>query len=268
MQRLIPHAFRRLSSIPGATRFARDSSYCVVRPGVRALSQPARDWWGLGNEDMLARNAEAPTSMNLVPMVLEQTARGERVFDIYSRLLKEHIIILNGPISDQMASLIVAQLLFLEAENPKRPVSLYINSPGGVVSAGMAIYDTMQYVAPPIATLCIGQACSMASLLLAAGEPGSRRALPNARIMIHQPSGGASGQASDIAIHANEILQLRKRLNTMYATHTGQPVEEIASRMERDHFMNAGEARHFGIIDEVVHPRETPDGGTKPDAVA
>ncbi|PXF46670.1 ATP-dependent Clp protease proteolytic subunit [Gracilariopsis chorda] len=191
----------------------------------------------------------------LVPMVLEQTPRGERVFDIYSRLLKEHIICLNGPINDSMASLVVAQLLFLEAENPSRPISMYINSPGGVVTAGLAIYDTMQYVAPDIATLCVGQACSMASLLLAAGASGQRRALPNARVMIHQPSGGAQGQASDIAIHATEILNLRKRLNDIYVKHTGRDLKEVESRMERDHFMSAEEATQFGLIDEVVHPR-------------
>ena len=188
-------------------------------------------------------------------MVLEQSPRGERVYDIYSRLLKERIIILNGPISDQMSSLVIAQLLYLEAENPSRAISMYINSPGGVVSSGLAIYDTMEYVAPPVATLCIGQACSMASLLLAAGTPGHRRALPNARVMIHQPSGGASGQASDIAIHANEILHLRSRLHDIYAQHTKQSVKEISQRMERDHFMSATEARRFGIIDHVVTPR-------------
>lgn len=188
-------------------------------------------------------------------MVLEQTARGERVFDIYSRLLKEHIICINGPIDDATASVTVAQLLFLEAENPSRPISIYINSPGGVVTSGLAIYDTMQYVAPPISTFCIGQACSMASMLLAAGTSGERRSLPNARVMIHQPSGGAQGQASDIAIHATEILNLRKRLNLIYSHHTGRTVSEIERRMERDHFLSAEEARQFGIIDHVVHPR-------------
>lgn len=196
----------------------------------------------------------SPTAA-LVPMVLEQTPRGERVFDIYSRLLKEHIICLNGPITDETASVAVAQLLFLEAENPSRPISIYINSPGGVVSAGLAIYDTMQYVAPDISTFCIGQACSMASLLLAAGAPGERRALPNSRVMIHQPSGGAQGQASDIAIHASEILSLRKRLNALYVAHTHRALDDVERRMERDHFMSAEEARNFGIIDEVVLPR-------------
>ncbi|KAI0560363.1 ATP-dependent Clp protease proteolytic subunit [Gracilaria domingensis] len=201
------------------------------------------------------QTARLATQSTLVPMVLEQTPRGERVFDIYSRLLKEHIICLNGPINDSMASLVVAQLLFLEAENPSRTISMYINSPGGVVTAGLAIYDTMQYVTPDIATLCVGQACSMASLLLAAGTPGERRALPNARVMIHQPSGGAQGQASDIAIHATEILNLRKRLNGIYVKHTARSLKEIETRMERDHFMSAEEANQFGLIDEVVHPR-------------
>lgn len=188
-------------------------------------------------------------------MVLEQTPRGERVFDIYSRLLKEHIICINGPINDASSSVTVAQLLFLEAENPSRSISLYINSPGGVVTSGLAVYDTMQYIAPPISTFCIGQACSMASLLLAAGAPGQRRSLPNSRIMIHQPSGGAQGQASDIAIHATEILNLRKRLNDIYSVHSGRPLSDVERSMERDHFMSAEEARDFGIIDEVVHPR-------------
>lgn len=192
----------------------------------------------------------------LVPMVLEQTPRGERVFDIYSRLLKEHIICVNGPINDSMASLIVAQLLFLESENPSRRISMYINSPGGVVSSGLAIYDTMEYISANVSTLCIGQACSMASLLLAAGTTGERRALPNSRVMIHQPSGGAQGQASDIAIHATEILNLRKRLNGIYVHHTGRLLREVETRMERDHFMSAEEALNFGLVDEVVHPRE------------
>lgn len=208
------------------------------------------------------RNRNSEPRGNLVPMVLEQTPRGERVFDIYSRLLKEHIICVNGPVDDTMSSLVVAQLLFLESENPDRNIHMYINSPGGVVSAGLAIYDTMQYVQPQISTLCIGQACSMASLLLAAGTPGERRALPNSRIMIHQPSGGTSGQASDIAIHANEILQLRQRLNTIYASHTGRGIDEIAKRMERDHFMSSKEAKAFGLIDEVINkrPREVENG--------
>lgn len=195
------------------------------------------------------------TSMTMVPMVLEKTARGERVYDIYSRLLKEHIVMLNGPVNDSMASIIVAQLLFLEAEDAQRPISLYINSPGGVVTAGMAIYDTMNYIRSPVQTVCVGQACSMASLLLAAGESGMRKALPNARIMLHQPSGGAQGQASDIAIHAQEILNTRRRLNDIYARHTNKPIEQIAATVERDCFMSAHEAQAFGLIDEVVDPR-------------
>lgn len=189
-------------------------------------------------------------------MVVESTRTGERAYDIYSRLLKEHIVFINGPINDAMSSTVIAQLLFLESENSDRPISLYINSPGGVVTAGLAIYDTMQFVSSPISTLCIGQACSMASLLLAAGEPGERRALPNARIMLHQPSGGAQGQASDIEIHANEILALRKRLNGIYAEHTKQDIGVIGERLERDHFMSPDDALGFGVIDEVVQKRK------------
>lgn len=192
----------------------------------------------------------------LIPMVLEQTPRGERVFDIYSRLLKERIICLNGTITDDVASLTVAQLLFLEAENPEKKVYMYINSPGGSVTAGLAVYDTMQYISPPVSTICLGQACSMASLLLAAGEKGERRSLPNTRIMIHQPSGGATGPASDISIHANEILYLRKRLNELYAHHTGQDIAVIESKMERDHFMSADDALKFGMLDEVIVRRD------------
>eukprot|EP00871_Galdieria_phlegrea_P005721 jgi/Galph1/636/GphlegSOOS_G5344.1 len=192
----------------------------------------------------------------LIPMVLEQTSRGERVFDIYSRLLKERIICLNGSVTDDVASLVVAQLLFLEAENPEKKVYMYINSPGGSVTAGLAIYDTMQYITPAVATICLGQACSMASLLLAAGEKGERRSLPNSRIMIHQPSGGATGPASDISIHANEILFLRRRLNELYSYHTGQELSVIEGKMERDHFMSADEALKFGILDEVIMRRD------------
>jgi len=196
------------------------------------------------------------TYMNtLVPMVVEQTNRGERSYDIYSRLLKERIVFLTGPVHDGVASLITAQLLFLEAENPKKEISFYINSPGGVVTSGLAIYDTMQYVRPPISTLCVGQAASMGSLLLTAGEKGSRFALPNARIMIHQPSGGAQGQATDIEIQAREIISLRARLNDMYVKHTGQPLEAIESGVERDNFMNPEEALEFGLIDSVVDKR-------------
>lgn len=194
----------------------------------------------------------------LVPMVVEQTNRGERSYDIYSRLLKERIIFMVGPVNDAMASLVTAQLLFLEAENPNKEISLYINSPGGLVTSGLAIYDTMQYIRPKISTLCIGQAASMGSLLLAAGEKGMRFCLPNARVMIHQPSGGFQGQASDIEIHAKEILDLRSRLNAIYAKHTGQDVEKIDSAMERDRFMTPAEAKTFGLVDEVVDRRPEP----------
>ncbi|MBN9497693.1 MAG: ATP-dependent Clp endopeptidase proteolytic subunit ClpP [Alphaproteobacteria bacterium] len=191
----------------------------------------------------------------LVPMVIEQTARGERAFDIYSRLLKERIIFMVGPVNDGIASLICAQLLFLESENPKKDISLYINSPGGVVTSGLAMYDTMQYIRPDVATVCIGQASSMGSLLLAAGAKGKRFSLPNSRIMVHQPSGGAQGQATDIEIQAREILSLRKRLNEIYVRHTGQPLEAIEQALERDRFMNPEEAKAFGLIDEVVVQR-------------
>ncbi|KAG1362803.1 ATP-dependent Clp protease proteolytic subunit 2, mitochondrial [Cocos nucifera] len=194
-------------------------------------------------------------SYGLVPMVIEHTSRGERAYDIFSRLLKERIVCINGAISDDIASVVVAQLLFLESENPSKPVHLYINSPGGEVTAGLAIYDTIQYIRSPVTTLCIGQAASMGSLLLTAGAPGERRALPNARVMIHQPSGGASGQASDVAIHAQEILKLRERLNSIYAKHTGQPVQRIEQCMERDMFMTPEEAKDFGLVDEVIEHR-------------
>jgi ATP-dependent Clp protease protease subunit len=191
----------------------------------------------------------------LVPMVVEQTARGERAYDIYSRLLKERIIFLTGPVYDQMSALICAQLLFLESENPAKDIAFYINSPGGVVSAGLAIYDTMQYVRCPVSTVCIGQAASMGSLLLCAGAKGKRYALPNARVMVHQPSGGAQGQAADIEIQAREILTLRSRLNDIYNRHTGQPIEAIEAKLERDSYMSAEEARVFGLVDEVVESR-------------
>jgi ATP-dependent Clp protease protease subunit len=197
-----------------------------------------------------------PEQMNmLVPMVIEQTARGERAFDIYSRLLKERIIFMTGPVNDVVSSLICAQLLFLESENPKKDISFYINSPGGVVTSGLAIYDTMQYIRPDIATVCVGQAASMGSLLLAAGAKGKRFSLPNARIMVHQPSGGAQGQATDIEIQAREILSLRKRLNEIYVRHTGQPLEAIEQALERDKFLSPEDAKAFGIIDEVVTSR-------------
>ena len=192
---------------------------------------------------------------NLIPMVVETTNRGERAYDIYSRLLKERIIFITGPIEDHGASVVCAQLLFLEAENPSKDISLYINSPGGVVTSGMAIYDTMRYIRPEIATVCIGQAASMGSLLLAAGVPGKRYALPNARVMIHQPSGGAQGQATDIEIQAREILALRKRLNNIYVEHTGQDIKVIEEAVERDRYMTPEDAKEFGLIDEVVSKR-------------
>jgi ATP-dependent Clp protease protease subunit len=188
----------------------------------------------------------------LVPMVVEQTARGERAYDIYSRLLKERIVFLTGAVFDQVSSLICAQLLFLESENPAKDIAFYINSPGGVVSSGLAIYDTMQYIRSPVSTVCIGQAASMGSLLLCAGAKGKRFALPNARVMVHQPSGGAQGQATDIEIQAREILTLRKRLNDIYVRHTGQPIEAIERKLERDSYMSAEESRDFGIVDQVV----------------
>jgi ATP-dependent Clp protease protease subunit len=196
----------------------------------------------------------------LVPMVVEQTARGERAFDIYSRLLKERIIFLTGAVYDQVSALICAQLLFLESENPNKDIAFYINSPGGVVSAGLAIYDTMQYIRSPVSTVCIGQAASMGSLLLCAGEKNKRYALPNSRIMVHQPSGGAQGQATDIEIQAREILLLRKRLNEIYVKHTGQPIELIERKLERDTFMAAEEARDFGLVDHVVEQRPLAPG--------
>lgn len=192
------------------------------------------------------------TYSNLVPMVVEQTNRGERAFDIYSRLLKERIIFLTGGIDDGVASLIIAQLLFLEAENPSKEISIYVNSPGGIVTSGLAIYDTMQYIKPDVSTLCIGQAASMGSLLLAAGTKGLRYALPNARVMLHQPSGGAQGQASDIEIHAREILAIRERLNNIYVEHTGQDMETIKKALDRDNFLTAEDAKEFGIVDDVV----------------
>jgi ATP-dependent Clp protease protease subunit len=191
----------------------------------------------------------------LVPMVVEQTARGERAFDIYSRLLKERIIFLTGPVNDHVASLICAQLLFLESENPSKDIAFYINSPGGVVTSGLSIYDTMRYIHSDVATLCVGQASSMGSLLLTAGQKGKRYSLPNSRIMIHQPSGGAQGQATDIEIQAREIISLRHRLNQMYVEHTGQPLDVIEKAVERDKFMSALEAKDFGLIDEVVKNR-------------
>ena len=194
-------------------------------------------------------------ALNLVPMVVEQTARGERAYDIYSRLLKERVIFIVGPVEDYMANLVVAQLLFLESENPEKDIALYINSPGGSVSAGLAIYDTMQFIRPPVSTLCTGQAASMGSLLLTAGQKDMRFALPNARIMVHQPSGGFQGQASDIMIHAQEILNIRKRLNEIYVRHTGQPIKKIEEALERDQFFTADGAKEFGLVDKVIEKR-------------
>ena len=193
----------------------------------------------------------------LVPMVVEQSARGERAYDIFSRLLKERIIFISGPIHDGMSTLVVAQLLFLEAENPKKEISMYINSPGGVVSSGLSIYDTMQYVRPKIATMCVGQAASMGSLLLAAGEKGMRFCLPNSRVMVHQPSGGFQGQASDIALHAQEILDLKKRLNMIYVKHTNQKISSVEKALDRDNFMTPEQSLDWGIIDKIIDRRET-----------
>jgi ATP-dependent Clp protease protease subunit len=193
--------------------------------------------------------------MNLVPMVVEQTSRGERAYDIYSRLLKDRIVFIGSPIDDDVANLVIAQLLFLEAEDPDKDIHLYINSPGGVVTAGMAIYDTMQFIKPPVAAVCLGQAASMAAVLLAGGAPGKRTALPNARILIHQPMGGTRGQATDIKIQAEEILRMREHLNGILSKHTGQPLERIAADTERDYYMSADQAKTYGIIDEVVAKR-------------
>ena len=204
----------------------------------------------------------------LIPQVIENTSRGERGFDIYSRLLRERIIFLVGPVEDHMASVVIAQLLFLEAENPKKEVSLYINSPGGVVTAGLAIYDTMQFIRPKVSTLCIGQAASMGSLLLAAGEAGLRYALPNARIMVHQPSGGFQGQASDILRHAEDIMKVKRRLNEIYVRHTGRDYDSIENTLDRDHFMSAEEAKEFGIVDHVQSKRPEDLAPEKPVALA
>jgi ATP-dependent Clp protease protease subunit len=193
--------------------------------------------------------------LNLIPMVVEQTPRGERSYDIYSRLLKERVIFLVGAVDDYVANVVIAQLLFLEAENPEKDVSLYINSPGGIVTAGLAIYDTMRFIKPDVSTICVGQACSMGSFLLAAGAKGKRYILPNSRVMIHQPSGGAQGQATDIAIQAKEILYLRERLNAELAANTGQPIEKIERDVERDYFMAAEEAKIYGVVDEVLDRR-------------
>ena len=207
------------------------------------------------------KNPQEVRANYLIPQVIENTSRGERGFDIYSRLLRERIIFLTGPVEDHMASVIIAQLLFLEAENPKKEISLYINSPGGVVTAGLAIYDTMQFIRPKVSTLCVGQAASMGSLLLCAGEPGMRFALPNARVMVHQPSGGFQGQASDILRHAEDIMKIKRRLNEIYVRHTGKDYDTIDATLDRDHFMTADEAVAFGIVDRVESKR--PDSETE-----
>jgi len=204
--------------------------------------------------------------MQLVPMVVEQTNRGERAFDIYSRLLKERVIFVTGPVEDHMSTLITAQLLYLEAENPKKEISMYINSPGGVVTSGLAIYDTIQFIRPPVSTLCIGLAASMGSLLVTAGEKGMRFALPNARILVHQPSGGFQGQASDIERHAEDIIKMKRRLNEIYVKHTGQGMETIERTLDRDYFMTATEAKDFGLIDKVLSDRAALDSETGKDA--
>ena len=201
------------------------------------------------------------TAMNLVPMVVEQTNRGERAYDIFSRLLKERIIFITGPIEDGMATLVCAQLLYLEADNPKKEIALYINSPGGVVTSGLSIYDTMQFVKPPVATLCMGQAASMGSLLLTAGQKDMRFILPNARVMLHQPSGGFQGQASDIERHAADILKVKRRLNEIYVNHTGNDYDTIEKTLDRDHFMTADEAKDFGVVDTVISSRTEMEGG-------
>ena len=197
------------------------------------------------------------TMSTLVPMVVEQTNRGERAFDIFSRLLKERIIFITGPVEDHMSTLVCAQLLYLEAENPSKEIAMYINSPGGLVTSGLAIYDTMQFIRPPVSTLCVGQAASMGSLLLSAGEPGMRFALPNTRVMVHQPSGGFRGQAADIALHAQEILSLKQRLNEIYVKHTGRTLEEVEEALERDNFMTAEKAKDFGLVDQVIVDRNS-----------
>jgi len=214
-----------------------------------------------GRNDAQGKFTVDPITGSLIPVVVEQSSRGERSFDIYSRLLRERIIFVTGQVEDHMASVIVAQLLFLESENPSKDISMYINSPGGVVTAGLSIYDTMQYIKPKVSTICIGQACSMGSFLLAAGEPGHRFALPSARIMIHQPSGGAQGMASDIEIQAREILRIRARMNSLYAKFTGKSIEEIETAMDRDNFLEAEEAQKFGLIDKVIDRRPDADGG-------
>ena len=242
-----PTLCRMEDGVPGTIRRGRP-------PPAPIPGRATRD----GKTDMRDRDPVEIYNNSLVPMVVEQSSRGERAYDIYSRLLKERIIFLTGAVYDQVSSLICAQLLFLESENPNKEISFYINSPGGVVSAGLAIYDTMQYIRSPVSTVCIGMAASMGSLLLTAGAAGKRFALPNARVMVHQPSGGAQGQATDIEIQAREILTLRRRLNEIYVKHTGQPVEAIEAKLERDSYMSAEEALAFGLIDQMVEQRPVP----------
>src|SRR5438046_8429529 len=217
----------------------------------------------LGAPEEASLKDPVATYMNLVPMVVEQTNRGERAYDIFSRLLKERIIFITGPIEDGMATLVVAQLLFLEAENPKKEISMYINSPGGVVTSGLAMYDTMQFIRPPVSTLCTGQAASAASLLLCAGQKEMRFSLPNARIMVHQPSGGFQGQATDILLHAQEIQNIKRRLNEIYIKHTGQSYQMIEDSLERDRFLTAEQAREFGLVDKVIDKRPDEPAATK-----
>ncbi len=216
--------------------------------------------WGVGGELAGAMSAQEPMGLGLVPMVIEQSGRGERAYDIYSRLLRERVVFLVGPVNDQSANLVIAQLLFLESENPDKDISLYINSPGGSVSAGLAIFDTMQFIKPDVSTLCVGMAASMGAFLLAAGAKGKRFTLPNSRVMIHQPLGGVQGQASDIEIHAKEILALRDKLNAILAQQTGQSLETIARDTDRDNFMSAQDALQYGIVDKVLTHRESTDG--------
>ncbi|KAF8786484.1 ATP-dependent Clp protease proteolytic subunit, mitochondrial-like [Argiope bruennichi] len=236
---------------------------------LKTLTASARMLSRLASSPQFSKNSRffhrsVKCQMPLVPIVIEQTGRGERAYDIYSRLLKERIICVMGPITDEMSSLVVAQLLFLQSESSKKPIHMYINSPGGSVTAGMGIYDTMQYILPPIATWCVGQACSMASFLLCAGESGMRHSLPNSRIMIHQPSGQASGQATDILIQADEISYLKKRINALYSKHTKQPIEVIEQNMERDRYMNPEQAMEFGLIDKVLSRPPVSEDEKKP----
>jgi len=234
-----------------------------VKTYLAGVSRRADSRAAVRKEEEAPMKDPIQTAMNLVPMVVEQTNRGERAYDIFSRLLKERIIFITGPIEDGMATLVCAQLLFLEAENPKKEISLYINSPGGIVTSGLAIYDTMQFIKPAVSTLCIGQAASMGSLLLTAGHKDMRFATPNARIMVHQPSGGFQGQASDIERHAQDIIKLKRRLNEIYVQHTGRDYDTIERTLDRDHFMTSDEARDFGLVDRVIASRDSVETGAK-----